>query len=221
MSAVQRAKSINKTKRSRHLRGALHPNTNVSRLPQGMPRQERWDARNYYMGHRPGSRIRNLTQRFLQEGRREARRNPARAALRLAPSRNYDNTNIGNISKGAMGWTDATNIVDTPLVGYWGAVGVPIAEARSVASVMSTLEPEYRSESNLYHAWRPLARRSVRAMTPGEMNKEERFRQRAAENAQRRARALYRSPRSISKSIRKVKSLQNKKLKSKSKKRSV
>jgi hypothetical protein len=52
------------------------------------------------------------------------------------------------------------------------------------------------------------------------MIKEERFRQRAAEEAQRRARALYRSPRNISRSARKVKSLSLRKAKRKSKKRS-
>ena len=58
-------------------------------------------------------------------------------------------------------------------------------------------------------------------MTIPELNKEERFRQQQAEEAQLRARALYRSPRNISRSPRKVKSIIIKKTKHKLKKRSL
>jgi hypothetical protein len=195
-------------RKSKHLRGSLHPNTLVSRLPNGMPLQERWDAPNYYRGHRPGSRIRTFEQRFLQTGRQLSRRNPAQAALRLSVSRNYDNTNIGNILKARHGWTQANNMVHHPLDGHWGAVGHPLTEATPVASGSVSFEPgPPLSESHLYAAWRPVARAVTRPMTSAEMSKEERFRQRAAENAQRRGRGLYRSPRNISRSARKVKSL--------------
>jgi hypothetical protein len=192
-------------KRSKHLRGSLRSNTNRSRLPNGMPLQERWDTPNYYRGHRPGSRVRTFEQRFLQAGRQLSRRNPAQAALRLAVSRDYDNTNIDNVLRARSGWSEATNMVHNPLHGHWGAVGYPIAEARPVASAVASLEPGVPlSESHLYAAWRPVARSVTRPMTTAEMIKEERFRQMAAENAQRRARALYRSPRNISRSARKV-----------------
>ena len=223
-SAAARAGSARKPpKRSgpKHLRGSLRSNTNRSRLPNGMPFQERWDAPNYYRGHRPGSRVRTFEQRFLQAGRQLSRRNPAQAALRLTVSRDFDNTNVGNVLKARSGWTEATNMVDNPLHGHWGAVGHPLALATPVASAVASLEPgPTLSESHLYSAWRPVARTVTRPMTTSEMIKEERFRQRAAEEAQRRARALYRSPRNISRSARKVKSLSLRKAKRKSKKRS-
>jgi hypothetical protein len=196
-----------KSRHSKHLRGSLHPNTIVSRLPNGMPIQERWDAPNYYRGHRPGSRVRTFEQRFLQTGRQLSRRNPAQAALRLAVSRDYDNTNIDNVLKSRRGWVEANNMVHNPLHGHWGAVGYPLVEATPVASSVASLDPLPLSESHLYSAWRPVARAATRPMTSAEMMKEDRFRQQAAENAQRRARALYRSPRNISRSARKVKSL--------------
>jgi hypothetical protein len=216
-----RARTVRIPKRSKHLRGSLHQNTIVSRLPEGTPLQERWDAPNYYRGHRPGSRIRTFEQRFLQAGRQLSRRNPAQAALRLTVSRDYDNTNIGNVLKARSGWTEANNMVHTPLHGHWGAVGHPLAEATPVTSSIPIHQPAPPlSESYLYAAWRPVARAATRPMTHAEMDKEERFRQRAAEHAQRRARALYRSPRNISRSARKVKSLSLTKTKSKKSKRS-
>jgi hypothetical protein len=223
MSASARAGTIRRvSKKPKHLRGSLHQNTIMTRLPNGMPQQERWDAPNYYRGHRPGSRIRTFEQRFLQAGRQLSRRNPAQAALRLAVSRDYDNTNIDNVLRARSGWSEATNMVHNPLHGHWGAVGYPIAEARPIASSMASLEPGVPlSESHLYAAWRPVARSVTRPMTTAEMIKEERFRQMAAENAQRRARALYRSPRNISRSARKVKSLSLKKIKPKKSKRSI
>jgi len=224
MSSAARAGIMRKSPKRRrltHLRGSLRSNTNRSRLPNGMPLQERWDTPNYYRGHRPGSRVRTFEQRFLQAGRQLSRRNPAQAALRLAVSRDYDNTNIDNVLRARSGWSEATNMVHNPLHGHWGAVGYPIAEARPVASAVASLEPGVPlSESHLYAAWRPVARSVTRPMTTAEMIKEERFRQRAAENAQRRARALYRSPRNISRSVRKVKSLSLKKIKPKKSKRS-
>jgi len=219
MSSAARAGTF-RPKKIKHLRGSLHPNTIVSRLPNGMPIQERWDAPNYYRGHRPGSRIRTFEQRFLQSGRQLSRRNPAQAALRLAVSRDYDNTDIGNVLKGRSGWTQANNMVHNPLHGHWGAVGHPLAEAMPVASGATSFQPPPLSESDLYSAWRPVVRRVTRPMTSAEMVKEDRFRQRAAENAQRRARALYRSPRNISRSVRKVKSFSLRRSK-KSKKRSL
>ena len=223
-SAVSRAGTMRKSpKRSRvtHLRGSLRSNTNRRRLPDGMPFQERWDAPNYYRGHRPGSRVRTFEQRFLQAGRQLSRRNPAQAALRLTVSRDYDDTNVSNVLKARKGWTQATNMVHSPLHGHWGAVGHPVAVATPLASASASLEPGVPlSESHLYAGWRPVARSVTRPMTTAEMIKEERFRQRAAEIAQHRGRALYRSPRNISRSIRKVKSLSLRKSKRKSKKRS-
>jgi hypothetical protein len=226
MSSSARAGMIRpRIKKSKHLRGSLHENTVVSRLPNGMPIQQRWDTPNYYRGHRPGSRIRTFEQRFLQAGRQLSRRNPEQAALRLAMSRDYDNTNIANVLKGRNGWTQANNMVHTPLHGHWGAVGYPMAEARPVESGATVFQPgPPLSESHLYAAWRPVATAAMRPMTSAEMIKEERFRQRAAEDAQRRARALYRSPRNISRSTRKVKSLSlksNKSRKSRKSKRSL
>lgn len=208
MSASHRAGLVKRTQKHRHLRGSLRSNANRSRLPNGMPTEERWDATNYYMGHRPGSRIRTPTQRFLQQGRQLLRRYPEQAAMMLAPSRNYDNTNISNVLKGRNGWTEAENMVHNPLDGDWGAVGHPMADATPIASSSALHMPQGPlSESYLHQGWVPVARRAMRPMTGAEMEKEERFRQRAAENAQRRARALYRSPRNISRSTRKVKSL--------------
>jgi hypothetical protein len=202
-----RAGTFRLPKKSKHLRGSLHKNTVISRLPNGMPLQQRWDTPNYYRGHRPGSRIRTFEQRFLQAGRQLSRRNPAQSALRLALSRDYDNTDIDNVLKARSGWTQANNMVHNPIHGHWGAVGYPLAEARPVSSATVSHQALPLSESHLYETWRPVARRVTRPMTSAEMLKEERFRQRAAENAQRRARELYRSPRNISKSVRKVKSL--------------
>jgi len=224
MSAATRAGTLRpaKSRRPKHLRGSLHPNTIVSRLPNGMPIQERWDTPNYYRGHRPGSRVRTFEQRFLQAGRQLSRRNPAQAALRLTVSRDYDNTNIDNVLKARRGWTQANNMVHNPLHGHWGAVGYPLVEATPVASGTTSLEPgPPLSESHLYSAWRPVARGVTRPMTSAEMVKEDRFRQQAAENAQRRARALYRSPRNISRSTRKVKSLSLRRSKLKHPKRSL
>uniref|UniRef100_A0A6C0D1G5 Uncharacterized protein n=1 Tax=viral metagenome TaxID=1070528 RepID=A0A6C0D1G5_9ZZZZ len=216
-----RARTMRRPKNPKHLRGSLHENTIVSRLPEGTPLQERWDAPNYYRGHRPGTRYRSFRDRFLQAGRQLSRRNPAQAALRLSVSRNYDNTNIDNVLKARSGWTEATNMVHNPLHGHWGAVGYPMAEATPVMSGIPVHEPGIPlSESHLYAAWRPVARSVIRPMTTAEMIKEERFRQRAAENAQRRARALYRSPRNISRSARKVRSFSLKKTKPKISKRS-
>jgi hypothetical protein len=223
-SASARAGTMRKTpKRTRpiHLRGSLRSNTNRSRLPNGMPLQERWDTPNYYRGHRPGSRVRTFEQRFLQAGRQLSRRNPAHAALRWTVSRNYENTNVGNVLKARSGWTEATNMVHEPLLGQLGAVGHPVALATPVASGMTSFQPGTPlSESHLYATWRPVARTVTRPMTSAEMIKEERFRQRAAEIAQHRGRALYRSPRNISRSVRKVKSLSLKKAKRKSNKKS-
>jgi hypothetical protein len=221
MSAASRAGTFRRPKKSKHLRGSLHSNTNLSRLPDGMPQQERWDAPNYYRGHRPGSRMRTFEQRFLQAGRQLSRRNPAQAALRLTVSRDYDNTNVGNVLKARSGWTQANNMVHNPLYGDLGVVGHTVAVARPIASGTVIHEPgPPLSESHLYAAWRPVARTVTRPMTSAEMIKEERFRQRVVEEAQRRARALYRSPRNISRSARKVKSLSLKKIKPKKSKRS-
>jgi hypothetical protein len=213
MSARNRARQSRHVS-SRHLRGSLRTNTNRLRLPNGMPLQERWDARNYYMGHRPGSRIRTQEQRFLQHGRQLSRRNPEQAALRLAISRNYDNTNLGNVLKARQGFTHAENIVQSPLHGNLGALGHPIAHATPLASSLPLHVPQGPlPESSLYEMWGPVARRSMRPMSVAELNKEQRFRQRTAEQAQSRGRDLYRSPRNISRKPRKVKSLS---LKSKS-----
>ena len=219
-SSVARAGTAKKRSGPTHLRGSLRSNARL-RMPNGMPLQERWDAPNYYRGHRPGSRVRTFEQRFLQAGRQLSRRNPAQAALRLTVSRDYDNTDIGNISKARHGWVQANNMVHNPLDGHWGAVGHPLVEATPVLSATASLDPlPPLSESHLYSAWRPVARAVTRPMTSAEMTKEDRFRQQAAENAQRRARALYRSPRNISRSARKAKSLSLRKTKRKSKKRS-
>jgi hypothetical protein len=212
-SAAARAGIVKKRPRPIHLRGSLRSNTNRSRLPNGMPLQERWDTPNYYRGHRPGSRVRTFEQRFLQAGRQLSRRNPAQAALRLTVSRDYDNTDVDNVLKARRGWTEASNMVHNPLHGHWGAVGHPLVEATPVLSAAASLDPLPLSESHLYEAWRPVARSVTRPMTTAEMMKEERFRQQNAENAQRRARALYRSPRNISRSARKVKSLSLRKTK--------
>ena len=74
-SAAARAGTMRKSPKRRltHLRGSLRSNTNRSRLPNGMPLQERWDTPNYYRGHRPGSRVRTFEQRFLQAGRQLSR----------------------------------------------------------------------------------------------------------------------------------------------------
>lgn len=213
MSARNRAGQSRRVN-SRHLRGSLRANTNILRLPNGMPSQERWDARNYYIGHRPGSRIRTQEQRFLQHGRQLSRRNPEQAALRLAISRNYDNTNLGNILKARQGFTHAENIVQPPLHGNWGAVENPMAHARPLTSSLPLHIPQGPlPESSLYEMWGPVARRAMRPMTAAELDKEQRFTQRTAEQAQNRGRNLYRSPRNISRKPRKVKSLS---LKSKS-----
>jgi len=189
--AHNRAGRVSVKRKKKHLRGTLRSNM-VSRAPNGMPLQERWDVPNYYMGHRPGSRIRRPRERFLQEGRQLSRRNPGQAALMLAPSRNYNNTNMSNILRArSHGWVEATNMVHNPLHGHWGAVGHPVAEARSIPSIIPTLEPgPVLSESYLHQGWMPVRRRVIRPMTSAEMAKEDRFRQMAAENAQRRARSL-------------------------------
>jgi len=221
-SAAARAGTMRKPKKLKHLRGSLHPNTNMRRIPLGMPQRERPNAPNYYSGHRPGSRIRTVEQRFLQQGRQLSRRNPAQAALRLTQSREYDNTNRRNVLKASQGWTQANNMVHDPLHGHWGAVGFPVAQATPVASGTPVHLPGPPfSESHLYAAWRPVAATVTRPMTGPELVKQERFRQRQAEEAQRRARALYRSPRNISRSPRKVKSFSIKKTKHKLKKRSL
>jgi len=209
MSASARAGTIRRvSKKPKHLRGSLHQNTIMTRLPNGMPQQERWDAPNYYRGHRPGSRIRTFEQRFLQAGRQLSRRNPAQAALRLTVSRDYNNTDIGNVLKARNGWTYANNMVHNPLDGHWDTVGHSLAEAIPLVSAAALFQPgPPLSESYLYDAWRPVARTVTRPMTLAEMSKEERFRQRATENTQKRARALYRSPRNISRTSRNVKSL--------------
>jgi len=205
-----------KGRNSSHQKGQLHPTTLLTRLPNGMPRQPRNYPNN--LGHSLGSRIRNTKEKFLQEGRQLERRNPSQAALRYAPTREYDVSDIGNISKARIGWTQATNIAHNPLHGNWGALGHPMAQALQVPSTLSTHVPRNRlPESNLAEMWRPEARQAIRRMTSSEILKEEQFRQRRAESKQRRAKALYRSPRNISKSQRKVKSLSFKRLKRKTK----
>lgn len=193
---------------SAHPKGELHPNTVVSRLPNGMPIRKRPDSNvpNYLLGHQLGSRIRDRTQRFLQQGRQLSRRNPARAALRLAPSREYDANEPSNISIASRGWFEGENVAHTVPQGHWGAVGHPLAEATPLRS-RSSYRYDGLGENYLYQGWLPVARAARRPMTAEEMIKEERFRQRAAEQAQRRARELYRSPRNISRSVRKAKSL--------------
>jgi hypothetical protein len=191
-----------------HKKGHLHPNTIVSRLPNGMPIQTRpnSDVRNYLLGHRLGSRVRTETQRFLQRGRQRRRRNPALAALSVATSRGFNETNQDNVKSALRGWVEAEDPVSVPHQGYWGAVGVPMVEAVSLGEP-TQVQPVVGSESNLFLPWLPVAAAARRPMTQAEMNKEDRFRQRAAEEAQRRARAIYRSPKDISRKSRKVKSL--------------
>ena len=206
---------------SAHPKGELHPNTIVSRLPNGMPITKRPDSNvpNYLLGHQLGSRIRDRTQRFLQQGRQLLRRNPARAALRLAPAREYDANEPSNISIASTGWVEGENVAHSVPQGHWGSVGHPLAEATPLRS-RSSYRYNGLGENYLYRGWLPVARAALRPMTAEEMIKEERFRQRAAEQAQRRARELYRSPRNISRSARKVKSLSLRKSKRTSKRSS-
>ena len=77
--AHNRAGRVSVKRKQKHLRGSLRSNM-VGRAPEGMPLEERWDVPNYYLGHRPGSRIRTPSQRFLQEGRQLSRRYPQQAA---------------------------------------------------------------------------------------------------------------------------------------------
>lgn len=226
--ATQRAGTVKiKRRHIPHPRGSLHENTIVSRIPEGMPLKERPDV-NYYSGHRPGSFIRTAKQRFLQKGRQLERRNPSQAALKLAPSRPYENepTNISVSRK--IGWTEANNVMHYPIHGHWGSVGYPMGQANPVVSeIPQEEERPPLSESYLYEGWQPVEREVRRPMTLAEMQKEERFRQTTAEQLQRKAKGalasrglLYRSPRSISRNRRKVKSLSRKsKLKSKLKSR--
>lgn len=207
-----------KGKNSTHPVGELHPNTILSRLPNGMPISSRPNVPNYLLGHRLGSRIRTREQRFLQQGRQLARINPSRAALRLAPSRLFNANDPGNVSKSTMGWSEGENIVHMPLKGYFGSVGVPITEATELRSRRA--HRQLGTESDLYLPWMQTVSRVRRPMTPAELEKEERFRQRAAEQAQRRARELYISPRNITRTPRRVKSL-SLKSKKKTKKHSI
>jgi len=76
-----------------------------------MPIKRRENS-SFRFGHRLGSRLRNRTQKFLQKGRQFARRNPAQAALRHAPVRNYEVENDLNVLRAQkIGWTNANNIV--------------------------------------------------------------------------------------------------------------
>jgi hypothetical protein len=212
-----------KSSNSTHKRGELHPNTIVSRLPNGMPIKRRENT-SIRFGHRLGSRLRNRTQKFLQKGRQLERRNPAQAALRHAPVRNYEVENNLNVLRSEkFGWTNAHNIVQEPLEVNFGVLGNipnPIAEGTRVQNGRYSERPRVR-ENQLSFAARPVLSAATRLMTAAELVKEERFRQQEAEEAQRRARALYRSPRNISRSPRKVKSITIKKPKHKLKKRSL
>jgi hypothetical protein len=218
----------------KHLRGELHENTILSRLPNGMPIAEPWNAPNYYRGHRPGSRIRTEEQRYLQQARQTERRNPAEAALRIAPVRNYNNTNFQNVRKGEMGWTEATNFVESPILGEIGAVQPPLAQATPLESVIPTHQPSgyVRTENQLYTPWQPIRRRAIRLQTPEEAAKEHAYQRiqadmrtggpgarigiwslgRGAQVARPgMSRVRYHSPRNISRNNRKVKSLSLKK----------
>lgn len=221
MIQSQIAKIIpNRRQKTSHKRGELHLNTIVSRLPNGMPIKQRNNS-SFRLGHRLGSRLRNRTQRFLQKGRQLERRNPALAALRIAPVRNYENENPTNVLLAQRhGLVNAHNFVEEPLDGYWDAIGNPIAEGTRIQNGRYAERPRIR-ENHLSSSWIPVATEARRPMTNAERHKEEQFRQQLAEEAQRRARGLYRSPRNISRSPRKAKSLSMKKTKYKLKKRSL
>jgi len=187
-----------------HKKGHLHPNTILSRLPNGMPIQTRpnSDVRNYLLGHRLGSRIRSERERFLQRGRQRRRRNPELVALSEAPTRRFNETNQDNVKSALRGWVEAEDPVSYPHKGYWGAVGVPMVEAVSLGAPTYP-QPALGPESNLFLPWLPVAAAARRPMTQAEMNKEDTFRRRDIERRER----VYRSPRDISRKSRKVKSL--------------
>lgn len=121
-----------------------------------------------------GSRLRNRTQRFLQKGRQLERRNPALAALRIAPVRNFENGNESNVLLAQRhGLVNAQNFVQEPLDGHWGAVGQPLAAAMPLPSDAVTHIPgPTLSESHLYSAWTPVAVAARRPMTNAETRKE-------------------------------------------------
>ena len=117
-----------------------------------------------------GSRLRNRTQKFLQKGRQLERRNPALAALRIAPVRNFENGNESNVLLAQRrGLVNAQNFVQEPLDGHWGAVGQPLAAAIPLPSGAVTRPT--RSESHLYSAWTPVAAAARRPMTNAETRK--------------------------------------------------
>lgn len=225
-SAVNRIRQFNRTRHNdkSHRRGHLHENSIIGRLPEGMPLQIRPNAPNWYSGHRPGSRIRNTRQRFLQEQRQMSRRNPAQFSLRRAPVREYNATDPQNVSRASQGWTNANNFVTYPEIGQPNEGNTNyLSEATQLhlPYVNAQHQPQPRPESDLYFAWHPLMRRVRRPMTNAEIAKEYAFRQRRAEQAQRRGRELYRSPKNISHKSRKVKSLSLKKSKIKKQKHSA
>ena len=225
-SAVNRTRQVNRTrhtKKGSHRRGHLHENSIIGRLPEGMPLQIRPNAPNWYSGHRPGSRIRNPRQRFLQEQRQMSRINPAQFSLRHAPVREYNATDPQNVLRASQGWTNANNFVNYPEIGQTiegNRNDLSEATQLQLAYVNAHHQPQPRPESDLYFAWHPVMRSVRRPMTHAEIAKEDAHRLILAQDAQRRARAIYRSPKNISHKSRKVKSLSLKK-KSKNKKHSA
>jgi hypothetical protein len=208
-------------RRIRHInpaysKGHLHPDSILSRLPNGMPISTRPNSNvpDYLFGHRLGTRRRTREERFLQQGRQMQRRNPALAAKKIAPTRLFNANDPDNVSKTSAGWVEGENMYHIPPKGHWGAVGFPIAEASAVRPRRA--HPRVGTENELYLPWLPLAARVRRPMTSAELDKEERFRQETAEQAQSRGKKIYRSPRNISRTPRRVKSLS---LKSKRKSR--
>lgn len=221
-AASQRAASQRRSTRNKpgHRYGHLHENTIVGRIPSGMPLQVRPNAPNWYAGHRPGSRIRNQREQFLQSQRRLSRRNPAQFALRLAPSREYNATDPQHTRIASRGWVNANNLVQHPENAITGNLEPHMNVAESTELGFTYPQRAPRPESNLWSQWHPMMGRLRRPMTSNELAKQETFRLRQAQEAQHRARALYRSPRNISRRSRKVKSLSLKK-KSRTKKHSA
>lgn len=210
-SAVRRASTQRRSWRNKpgHRYGHLHENTIIGRIPLGMPLQVRPNAPNWYAGHRPGSRIRNQREHFLQSQRRLSRRNPNQFALRHAPSREYNASDPNHRRAASRGWVNANNVVQIPESGIKENLEPEMNLPQSTE--LSELRITYpqrapRPESNLWMQWNPMMRHIRRPMTNNELAKEETFRLRQAQQAQHRARGV-RSPRNISRSSRKVKSL--------------
>jgi len=147
-----------------------------------MPLQIRPDDPNWYMGHRPGSYIRNPEQRFLHDQRRLSRRNPAEFALRHAPSRRYNAEEPTHIKAAAKGWTEANEGIEYTDLGHWGAVSYPVAEARSME--YGQLARPRRPESNIYYNWKPVMLRAREPMSRSAINKQQAWAQRNAERGE-------------------------------------